>query len=396
MNLQALLSAYQNDPRLFQLTDRLSFARPQNIVLKNLRGSSPAFTISSVFQRDSSKQLNHVVICEDAESAAYLHNTIENLTKALNVFYFPSSFKNRKNFRLLNSSHVMLRTEALMKFSLSKGDRTGILITYPEALFEKVALPGSLSENIIFIKVGDTIDVNGLMDKFVGYGFDRTDFVYEPGQFALRGGILDIYSFGNEKPYRVELFGNDVDSIRIFDPESQLSERKLLQVSIIPNVETQFESEGKISLLDFLPENTIVWLQDEALTYERLLTQEEDLQIFLQLQAEGGFKPTEDDRLEKINISPQSFITAADFESGIEKRSTVHFGISPLPVSRGKVSGKENHAIEFQTKEQPAFNRQFDLLIKDLSAWENQPEMPGDAARVRSAGQLRQHVALAV
>ena len=368
MNLQALLSNYQNDPRLFQLTDKLSHVHPQNIVLKNLRGSSPSFIMSSVFQHDASRQLNHMVIGEDAESAAYLHNTIENLTKALNVFYFPSSFKNRKNFRLLNSSHVMLRTEALMKFSLGTGDRTGMIITYPEALFEKVALPSSLSQNIIFIKVGDTIDVNGLMEKFVGYGFDRTDFVYEPGQFALRGGILDIYSFGNEKPYRVELFGNEVDSVRIFDPETQLSERKLLQVSIIPNVETQFESEGKISLLDFLPENTIVWIQDDALTYERLITQEEDLQIFLQLQAGGGFKATEDDQLEKVNIKPESFITAAEFKEGLQKRCLVHFGSAPQP-SAG-VLRNEDQILEFHTREQPAFNRQFDLLIKDLAVWE--------------------------
>src|SRR5688572_13296233 len=328
MNLQALLSKYQNDPRLFQLTDKLSYAQPQHIVLKNLRGSSPSFVLSSVFQNDASRQLNHVVICEDAESAAYVHNTVENLTKALNIFYFPSSFKNRKNFRLLNSSHVMLRTEALMKFSLARGDRTGMMITYPEALFEKVALPASLSENIIFIKVGDTLDINGLLDKFVGYGFDRTDFVYEPGQFALRGGILDIYSFGNEKPYRVELFGNEVDSVRIFDPETQLSERKLLQVSIIPNVETQFESEGKISLLEFLPQNTIVWMQDAGLVHERLLTQEEDLQMFLQLQAEGRFKTSEDDSLEKTNIKPGNFITATEFEGQLLKRSAVHYGLS--------------------------------------------------------------------
>jgi transcription-repair coupling factor (superfamily II helicase) len=370
MNLQALLSSFQNDSRLFQLTDKLSYARPQNIILKNLRGSSPAFIISSVFQNDSSSQLNHVVICEDAEAAAYLHNTIESLTKALNIFYFPASFKNRKNFRLLNSSHVMLRTEALMKFSLAKGDRTGMMITYPEALFERVALPASLSGNIIFIKVGDTIDVNGLMEKFVSYGFDRTDFVYEPGQFALRGGILDIYSFGNEKPYRVELFGNEVDSVRIFDPESQLSERKLLQVSIIPNVETHFESEGKISLLEFLPDNTIVWIQDAALTNERLLTQEEDLQLFLQLHAEGGYKASEDDRLEKVNIKPESFITAGEFEEGMRKRSTVHFGTFPASGQSTGISGKEDSLIEFQTREQPAFNRQFDLLIKDLVVWE--------------------------
>lgn len=200
MNLQALLKKYQNDPRLFQLADRITLSSPQRILLKDLRGSAPAFVMAGIFEHPACSQLNHVMICEDAETAAYLHNTLENLTHALDLFYFPPSFKNRKNFRLLNSSHVMLRTEALTKWSA--GGNKKMLITCPEALFEKVVLPDALSGNIIYLKTGDTIDVEGLMEKMVGYGFERTDFVYEPGQFALRGGILDIYSFGNEKPYR--------------------------------------------------------------------------------------------------------------------------------------------------------------------------------------------------
>src|SRR6202000_882566 len=155
--------------------------------------------------------------------------------------------------------------------------RKKVIVTYPEALFEKVVLAKELSGNVISIKSGDTLALEALLEKLVGYGFDRTDFVYEPGQFAMRGGILDIYSFGNEKPYRVELFGNDVDSIRIFDPESQLSERKLLQVSIIPNVETQFESDDKISLLEFLSEQIVVWLKDWDVIKEIINEQEEQL-----------------------------------------------------------------------------------------------------------------------
>src|SRR5204863_3764274 len=135
-----------------------------------------------------------------------------------------------------------------------------VLVTYPEALFEKVVVSNTLSSNIIFIKNGDTLDTGILLLKLADFGFERTDFVYEPGQFAIRGGILDIYSFGNEKPYRIELFGNEVDSIRIVDPETQLSERKLLQVSIIPNVDIQFDDGEKVSLFEFLPENTVIWL----------------------------------------------------------------------------------------------------------------------------------------
>ena len=136
MNLKVLLEQYQNSPQLFQLADRLSFAQTQQIFLKNLQGSSSEFVVSAVFMHPNCQQLNHLVVLNDAEEAAYFHNTLENLTNALDLFYFPSSFKNRKNFRLLNSSHVMLRTEALTK--LSAGGNRKIMVTYPEALFEKV------------------------------------------------------------------------------------------------------------------------------------------------------------------------------------------------------------------------------------------------------------------
>ena len=256
MSVQVLLQQYIESPRLFQIADKLSFAQPQKIQLENLYGSSSQFVVAAAFLHPSCSQFNHLVICNDAEEAAYFHNTLENLTGALDLFYFPSSFKTKKNFKLLNASHVMLRTEALTK--IATGTNKKILVTFPEALHEKVVVPEKLSANIIYIKAGDILDVGGLLLKLADLGFERTDFVYEPGQFAIRGGILDIYSFGNDKPYRIELFGNDVDSIRIIDPESQLSERKLLQVSIIANVDSQITDAERISLFDFLPSNTIV------------------------------------------------------------------------------------------------------------------------------------------
>src|SRR5215210_7248615 len=294
MSVAQLLDKYKSSPRLFTLSDKLSFAQPQKIRLENLRGSSSQFVAAGIFLHPSCSQMNHVFICNDAEEAAYFHNTLENLTEALNIFYFPSSFKNRKNYRLLNSSHVMLRTEAMTKFSYQTGNRVGALVTYPEAVFEKVVISKAIAENIIHIKTNDEINPDSLYARLVDYGFERTDFVYEPGQFAVRGGILDIYSFGNEKPYRIDLFGNEVDSIRIFDAESQLSERRLLQVSIIPNVETQFEEEEKVSLLQFLPENTVIWIEDEELLRERLLTVEEDVELFLST-VQTTAKPADDE-----------------------------------------------------------------------------------------------------
>ena len=151
MSVQALLQQYQNTPRLFQLADRLSFTQPQQIFLKNLQGSSSQFVVASIFLHPSCAQINHLIVLNNAEEAAYFHNTLENLTGALDIFYFPSSFKTTKNYQLLNSSHVMLRTEALTKIASSPHVNKKIFVTYPEALFEKVVVPATLSSNIIYI-----------------------------------------------------------------------------------------------------------------------------------------------------------------------------------------------------------------------------------------------------
>jgi transcription-repair coupling factor (superfamily II helicase) len=367
MSVPDLLLQYQNTPRLFQLADRLSFSRPEKIYLKNLQGSSSQFVVGSIFQHPSCSQLNHLIIMNDAEEAAYFHNSLEGLTEALDIFYFPSSFKNKKNYSLLNSSHVMLRTEALTKIASAQGDiNKKVFISYPEALFEKVIVPGKLSSNIIYIKSGDVLDTDQLLLNLSDYGFERTDFVYEPGQFAIRGGIIDIYSFGNDKPYRIELFGNDVDSIRIIDPETQLSERRLLQVSIIPNVDTQFQDEERISLFDFLPQNTIVWVQDYDWCKERLTDCEEQLRLFMQMS--GDKLPAlenADEKLVRKEISSDDFITTNEFEEKIVSRHVVEF-------SNQQSSIGYQYEIEFHTKQQPAFNRQFDMLIRDLKHWEKQ------------------------
>jgi len=371
MNNEGLLGSFLHSPRLFQLADKILLSTPQRVACKNLQGSSPAFLISAVFQHESTSQLNHLIVCEDSESAAYLHNTLESLTGALDLFYFPSSFKNKKNYRLLNSSHVMLRTEALTRLSAAianpaRDAAKKLIVTYPEALFEKVVLPSALSGNIISLKSGDTLDLNGLLEKLVDKGFERTDFVYEPGQFALRGGILDIYSFGNEKPYRVELFGNDVDSIRIFDPETQLSERKLLQVNIIPNVENRRDTGEKISLLEFLPDNTVIWMQDWAFTRDRIIIQEEELLLFLELPRPAATPKSldDEDKMEKADVTLADFVTAAEVETQLRRFHLVEFGPSAgSPLDNPFI-------IEFHTRPQPAFNRQFDLLIRDLKTLE--------------------------
>ncbi len=366
MNLQVLLGLYQNDIRLKQIAAAISLPEPKlRAYFDNLRGSAINMVAASIWQQSDA---NHVFILNDKEEAAYFHNDLEHLTGALDICFFPDSFKRTGHYNELNSSHVMLRTEALTKFS---GDRVHkkVLVTYPEALFEKVVNPKTLSGNMISIKVGENLQVDALMEKFVGLGFKREDFVYEPGQFAMRGGILDIYSFGNENPYRIELFGNEVDSIRIFNPETQLSERKLLQVSILPNIETKFDTKEKISLLNYLPENTVIWAKDLNFTIGRIGKMEADLPdsfTFGQIAIDH-----DEDWLKEL--THDDFETSEAWTEQVKKRHLIEWYNHSLE----KITGDDSTvAIQFATEEQPVFNRQFDMLIADLQRRSTQQYTP--------------------
>ncbi len=367
MNLDVLLNIFRNDPRCFQIADGIALSQPNHFLLDGLSGSAFEFLFTAVFTHPSSTQNNHLIIMRDAEEAAYVHNSIENISNALDVFYFPSSFKNKKNYQLLNSSHVMLRAEALTR--IGAGGNKKIVITYPEAIAEKVVLSKTLSENTIRIKQADVLMQDDVIRKLVDQGFIRTDFVYEPGQFAIRGGIMDIYSYGNEKPYRIELFGNEVDSIRIFDPESQLSERKLLSVNIIPNVETRFDTGEKVPLPEFMPENTVVWVRDWNFIREKILLEEEHVDLFLQhhmIKSDDQADDSESDQ-KKLDVRKTDFVLADELENLICRNHIIELsGKSAFNLS------KPAEAISFKTKPQQAFNRQFELLIKNLQDFEKE------------------------
>ncbi|MFM1930650.1 MAG: transcription-repair coupling factor, partial [Bacteroidota bacterium] len=361
MNEQSLFDRYHDSPLLKQLVDGIVLSNSQNkpaqFFLQNLYGSSTAFVIEGIFKNEATASLNHLIVLNDAEEAAYFFNSVESVTEAMDLFYFPSSFKTPQNFSLLNPSHVMLRTEALTKISM--GGNKKIIVTYPEAIFEKVILPKTLQQNIIQLKTNDSLQLNQLMQQLVDYGFERTDFVYEPGQFALRGGIFDIYSFGNEKPYRIELFGEEVDSIRLFDPATQLSERKLLQVNIIPNVTTQFEDTEKIPLLDFLSSDTIVWLKDWDVIQQKGKDQAEALQDYIDHHA--GRPLVEENDPHQKNTVLEDFVDTIVTEQSLATKSIIEFGYQPHLTTK---------KINFNTQVQPAFNRQFQLLIENLQSFE--------------------------
>jgi transcription-repair coupling factor (superfamily II helicase) len=361
MNEQSLFERFNVSPLLNSLADRIAMSEnqksPFQIFLQHLNGSVPAFVLQTIFTHEKTNQWNHIVVLNDAEEAAYFFNSIESVTEAMDLFYFPSSFKTPHNFNFLNPSHVMLRTEALTKISM--GGNKKIIVTYPEALFEKVILPKTLQKNIIQIKTNDSIDLNAMMQQFIDYGFERTDFVYEPGQFALRGGIFDIYSFGNEKPYRIELFGEEVDSIRLFDPATQLSERKLLQVNIIPNVTTQFEDTEKIPLIEFMNSNTILWMKDWNVIKQRGMDQWESLNDFLTHTANN--KPIELGDAHVKHTQLDDFDTVENAEASLLNSTIIEWGFQANICKE---------VMQFNTQVQPSFNRQFQLLIANLQELE--------------------------
>ena len=357
MALADLVNRYAAHPRLNELGERISMSAPERIHLSGLQGSASAFLLAAAHQRSDFSTMNHLVVLDSAESAAYFHNALESLTGALDLFYFPASYKSPRDFIRLSSSHVMLRTEALMRFS--RGGNKKILVTYPQALLEKVESATQYADHVITIKTGDSLDVPALLLKLDAHRFQRTDFVYEPGQFAIRGGILDIYSFGNDKPYRIELFGAEVDSIRIVDPETQLSERKILQVNIIPHVEALQSEAPRISLFEFLPANTLVWMEDEATTLDQAKEWLLDLEAYLE-RAQPVSNAEEDDEKSLLRLPNRGdLLELAELESGLanfHRLAIGHSAVEPFDT------------LEFHTQEQPSFNRQFELLIRDLKA----------------------------
>ena len=231
-NLERLIQKYIASDQTRKIVTGLSEEQPSRLLLTGMVGAQECFVLSSIFK---STKKSHVFVATDKEEAAYIQNTLDQITTEQSVFFFPDSFRRPAFFEELDNNNVLVRTESINKIAAGYHPKE-ILITYPEAIFEKVVDPKHLESQKINIAKGEDLDVDTIIEFLVDYGFERTDFVYEPGQFSIRGGIVDIFSFGNEWPYRVELFDEEVESIRLFNPTTQLSLKNIAKVSIIPNV----------------------------------------------------------------------------------------------------------------------------------------------------------------
>ena len=335
---------------------QLLLKEKQQIQISNLVGSSLSFVISESF-KEADKQF--LLIFNDKEEAAYYLNDLEQLLNDKDVLFYPGSYRRPYQIEEVDNANVLLRSEVLNRLNSRK--KPAVIVTYPDALFEQVVTKAELNRNTLKIGVNDNLSLDFVNEVLFEYHFNRVDFVTEPGEFSVRGGIIDVFSFSNDEPYRMEFFGNDVDSIRTFDVETQLSTEKLTKVSIMPNVENKTLDEKRDSFLKYISPKTVVFTKNTDLFADRLNK--------LFSKAEEAFKQlsTAISHAEPNELFCNGTLIKKQLKdfTTVEIVNSLKAGVNTKTQQKILQNG-ENNVVIFNTKPQPAFNKQFDLLIENF------------------------------
>ena len=340
-----------------------------HLLCSNLAASSKAFVVEETFRQIGGQ---HLIVCADKEDAAYFYNDLENMLgergmdySKKQVLFYPTSYKRPYEPEKPDNTYILSRTEVLQRVSTS--ERKTLIVSYPEALSEKVFTRKLLSKNTTKIKVGDKINLDFLTDVLYEYEFENVDFVVEPGQFAIRGGLVDVFSFANDYPYRIEFFGDEVDSIRSFNIADQLSIEQLKQIVLLPNMQERAFIEEREAILQYLPDNTTVWLTDMAF-FATQVDKEYDRAV------EAFEKMQEQDEEVKALKPGQLFSKSDELLSNLIKHPTVEFGVSSKLITDTldrfaprDDAKRQLETVNFHTKPQPIFSKNFNLLIDDIA-----------------------------
>ena len=339
----SILEHFQQSPQLRKLQDAIA-KNQKSIAANGLVGSALSFSIASLFKESETPFL---VLLHDKEEAAYILNDLEQLIGDADVLFYPGSYRRPYQIEETDNANVLLRAEVLNRINSRK--KPAIIVTYPDALFEKVVTRKELNKNTLKIKLEDTLSLDFLNEVLFEYDFKRVDFVTEPGEFSVRGGIVDVFSFSHDQPYRIEFFGDEVDSIRTFDVETQLSTEKVKKITIIPNVENKFLQETRESFLKYIATNTVIFSKQLDLVYDRMNSNFE--------KAKENFAKLSE---EIKHASPEELFVP----SALLKKQLQDFSV--IEMNR---SDRDSLSIEviFNTKPQPSFNKKFDLLTENLS-----------------------------
>lgn len=341
MNIADISSKYEQQPKISQIVELLSSRKKINVT--GLVGSSLSFSIYSLFKKS---ELPFLLLFSDKEEAAYYLNDLEQLINDQDVLFYPGSYRRPYQIEETDNANILLRAEVLNRINSRK--KPAIIVSYAEAIFEKVVTRKELEKNTLKVGLNDKISIDFINETLFEYNFKRVDFVAEPGEFSVRGGIVDVFSFSNDIPYRIEFFGDEVDSIRTFDVETQLSKDKVNKITIIPNVENKTLEENRENLLDYINEKTVLVFQNTELVGQQLnKLYAKATEAFSKLSSEiKHAKP------EELFINEETFLKRAVDFSVIE--------LDKKPLFRAEKT------IEFHTLPQPSFNKQFDLLLNNL------------------------------
>ncbi|MCX6252862.1 MAG: transcription-repair coupling factor [Bacteroidia bacterium] len=339
MKENELIDQFNAHPLLPGLIETINADKTGNICIEGLSGSSRAMVLSLVFQKT---QTTHVVIIPEKEDAAYFYNDLVSLLGEDSVFFFPSTYKRSVQYEQTEPANIVLRTEVLNH--LASGKRKGIVVTYPESAMEKVVSRKNLKKNTFNVSKGDKIPLEFLEEMLHEYNFVRTDFVYEPGQYSIRGSIADVFSYSADLPYRIDFFGEEVETIRSFNTDDQLSVSIHKQISIIPNIQDISIEEINDSFTDFLPPSSLIWIEDADYIKEKINN------IFSQT--------TQREESGQISEKKKIVMTGNNFLEYCKKFRMLELGRQSLPEPEAR--------FEFHTEQQPVFNKNFELLSGKL------------------------------
>ncbi len=356
MSKTLVRSLFRESSALATLKTQLTEQTRDNCVAAGLVGSALSISIAELFKETA---LPFLLILNDKEQAAYHLNDLENILGDESVLFYPGSYRRPYQIEQTDNANVLLRSEVLNRINSRK--KPALIVTYPEALFEKVVTKKELEKNTLKISVGENLSIDFVNEVLFEYNFKRVDFVTEPGEFSVRGGILDVFSFSNDEPYRIEFFGDEIDSIRTFDVETQLSLEQLKKVFVIPNVENKLLEENRESFLKYISGKTVICLKDQEIVNSAIDA------LFSK-----ATKAYNDLQGEVKRISPEAlFCTSGLLKKQFEAFKTITFASSNPHGLREKAGDKalDNtlKLISFNTTPQPSFNKQFDLLIEDLN-----------------------------
>jgi transcription-repair coupling factor (superfamily II helicase) len=341
MDTKEILHDFQKHPvsaEAFSLLNPLSKTR---IHLKGLAGSAAAFFLAAHYQRSKLS----LVILPNHEQAAYFANDLMSLAGEEKVLFFPSSFKRDVKHGEIDSNHLLERSETLAR--ISRSVQPVILVTVPPALHESVVAKQQLDKNTFRIKQGEKLSMDFVREFLDTHGFLPSEFVYEPGQYAIRGGILDIFSFGNELPYRLEFNGEVIESVRTFNPLTQLTEKMAGFVTIVPDFSNRQVYQEYDTLFSFLPPDTVIWCCDLPAIIQSIQADHELVPSSGELVFEDRY----------VAFQAPQFI-----EEKINSYSLIQFG---------SLFSGEGITVQFHQSPQPSFNKNFDLLFQHLKEWKN-------------------------